>query len=201
MSTIQHRQYFDRLASTWDSLLSEETMLRIGGIVAELNIEPASEVLDVGSGTGVLLPLLTKAVGSEGRIIETDISAGMLGQARAKGPGSNTHYIQADIVSIPFTDKVFDLVICLNTLPHCHDKLQAITEMARVTKTGGRIAICHTMSREAVNHLHQSIGGLVSDDLLPDSAELYRLLEQAGLETVKFEDTPERYLVVARRMS
>jgi ubiquinone/menaquinone biosynthesis C-methylase UbiE len=201
LSIAQHKELFDRLAPSWDGSLSQETLSRVRHIVAELAIKPASEVLDAGSGTGVLLPFLTKAVGSDGRIIEMDISARMLAAARSKGFGYVTHYIQADIACMPLVDKVFDLVICLNAFPHCRHKLKALIEMARVLKKDGRLAICHTMSREAVNNLHHNIGGVMGNDLLPDNSELSQLLTQAGLEIIRFEDKPEFYLVVTRRMS
>ncbi len=200
LSTVQHKEYFDRLASSWDSCLGQETLTRLSNIIAEVDIKPESYVLDVGSGTGVLVPFLTRAVGNRGKVIELDISAEMLGKAKGKGFHSNTHYIQADMTAIPMPDKVLDLCICCNAFPHCGNKLEALTEMARVIKVNGRLIICHTMSREAVNYLHQTIGGVVGNDLLPDKAELHWLLTQAGFGRVKLEDSPERYLVVAHKM-
>jgi demethylmenaquinone methyltransferase/2-methoxy-6-polyprenyl-1,4-benzoquinol methylase len=72
-----------------------------------------------------------------------------------------------------------------------------LKEIARVLKTNGRLVICHTMSREMVNQLHQSIGGAVATDLIPDESQLRRLIKQAGLKTTHYEDSPERYLIVA----
>lgn len=201
LNIARHKEYFDRLALTWDSLFTPQILTRLGNIVAELGIKPGSCVLDVGSGTGVLVPFLTEAIGNEGIIIELDISARMLAEAKAKGFGNNIHYIQADIAFIPIPRGIFDLVICYNVFPHFGNKLKALREIARVTKVNGSLAICHSMSREAVNNLHQNIGGVVVNDLLPDTVELHQLLTEAGLERVKLENSSERYLVVAYKKS
>jgi hypothetical protein len=55
------------------------------------------------------------------------------------------------------------------------------------------------MSREMVNQLHQSIGGVVANDLLPPEFQLRELIKQAGLKITHFEDSPERYLVIAEK--
>jgi demethylmenaquinone methyltransferase/2-methoxy-6-polyprenyl-1,4-benzoquinol methylase len=90
-----------------------------------------------------------------------------------------------------------DMAICNSVFPHFSDKARALKEIARVLKTNGRLVICHTMSREMVNQLHQSIGGIVASDLLPDEFQLREMVKQAGLKIVHFEDSPERYLIVA----
>jgi hypothetical protein len=55
------------------------------------------------------------------------------------------------------------------------------------------------MSRDMINQLHQSIGGAVANDLLPDEFELRRLVERARLHMTHFEDGPDRYLVIAEK--
>jgi ubiquinone/menaquinone biosynthesis C-methylase UbiE len=156
-------------------------------------------VLDVGSGTGVLLPLLARAIGAKGAIVEMDASAAMLEKARARGVQGNTRFLQADAHAIPQPDASFDVVICNNAFPHFHDKPAALREMARVLRPGGQLVVCHTMSREAVNNLHRAIGGMVAADMLPEDVELRAWLEEAGFREVAIKDAPERYLVMAWR--
>jgi hypothetical protein len=50
-----------------------------------------------------------------------------------------------------------------------------------------------------INQLHQSIGGVVANDLLPDEFQLRGLIKQAGLKINHFEDSPQRYLVIAEK--
>jgi ubiquinone/menaquinone biosynthesis C-methylase UbiE len=191
------QEYFDELAPTWDEELTPEKVKRLGNIVKELSIAPEYYVLDIGSGTGVLLPFLTTELDDEGKIVALDFSAEMLCQAKTKNSSPIVHFALADVLAIPLADDSMDMAICNSVFPHFSDKARALKEIARVLKTNGRLVICHTMSREMVNQLHQSIGGIVASDLLPDEFQLREMVKQAGLKIVHFEDSPERYLIVA----
>ena len=196
---MQLQGYFDRLAPTWDKELTPERLRCLGSIVKELGIKPGYHVLDIGSGTGVLLPFLTIELGSKGRIIALDFSADMLVQAQAKSFPPIVGFVQADVLAIPLADNSVDLAICNSVFPHFRDKGRALKELARVLKSNGRLVICHTMSGAMINQLHQSVGGVIANDLLPDESQLRGLLKQAGLETTHFEDRSERYLVIAEK--
>jgi ubiquinone/menaquinone biosynthesis C-methylase UbiE len=138
-------------------------------------------------------------VGDEGRLVALDFSAEMLVQAQTKNFPPMVGLAQADVVAIPLPDNSVDLAICNSAFPHFSDKVKALKEIARVLKNNGRLVICHTMSRDMLNRLHQSIGGAVANDLLPDESQLRALIKQAGLKITHFEDGPERYLVIADR--
>jgi len=194
---MQLQEYFDQLAPTWDNELSQERLNCLGNIVKELGIEPGYHVLDIGSGTGVLLPFLIAELGNEGKIVALDFSEEMLCQAKAKNFPPIVRFAQADVLAIPLADNSVDLAICNSAFPHFDDKARALKEIARVLRNNGRLVICHTMSRTMINQLHQSIGGAVANDLLPDEFQLRRLIKQAGLKVTHYEDSPERYLVIA----
>lgn len=196
---MQLQEYFDQLAPTWDKELTPERLKCLGNIVKELGIKPGCYVLDIGSGTGVLLPFLITELGYKGRIVALDFSAEMLGQARAKNFSPIVGFAQADVLAIPLADNSLDMAICNSVFPHFGDKVRALREIARVLKHNGRLVICHTMSRDMLNRLHQSVGGVVANDLLPDESQLRALMKQTGLKITRFEDNPERYLVIAEK--
>ena len=196
---MQLQEYFDQLAPTWDKELTRERLNCLGNIVRELGIKPGYYVLDIGSGTGALLPFLIAELGDEGKIVALDFSAEMLGQAQAKNFPPIVGFAQADVLAIPLADNSVDLAMCNSAFPHFDDKVKALKEIARVLRNNGRLVICHTMSREILNRLHQSIGGIVAGDLLPDESQLRGLIKQAGLTVTHFEDGPERYLVIAEK--
>jgi ubiquinone/menaquinone biosynthesis C-methylase UbiE len=196
---MQLQEYFDQLAPTWDKELTQERLKCLGKIVKELDIKPGYHVLDIGSGTGILLPFLIAELGDEGKIMALDFSAEMLGHAQAKNFPPIVVFAQADVLAIPLADSSVDLAICNGVFPHFNDKVKALKEITRVLRNNGRLVICHTMSREMLNRLHQSIGGIVASDLLPDEFQLRGLIKQAGLKITHFEDSPERYLVIAEK--
>jgi len=196
---MQLQEYFDQLAPTWDKELTRERLKCLGTIVKELGIKPGYYVLDIGSGTGALLPFLIAELGDEGKIVALDFSAEMLGQAKAKNFQPLVVFAQADVLAIPLADNSVDLAICNSAFPHFNDKVEALKEIARVLRNNGRLVICHTMSREMLNRLHQSIGGVIANDLLPHESQLRGLIKQVGLKITHFEDGPERYLVIAEK--
>jgi len=198
---MQLQEYFDQLAPTWDEELTRERVRCLSNIVKELGIKPGYYVLDIGSGTGVLLPFLIAELGDEGKIVALDFSAEMLGQAQAKNFQPIVGFAQADVLAIPLAGNSVDLAICNSVFPHFDDKARALKEIARVLRNNGRLVICHTMSRAMINQLHQSIGGVVANALLPDESQLKGLIKQAGLRVTHFEDGPERYLVIAEKSS
>ena len=199
--TTRIKEYFDQLAPDWDKKVevSREKLQCLGNVIEELDIRPGSCVLDIGSGTGILLPFLFTELGDTGRIIALDISSEMLYQAKAKIFQPSVCFTQADVNAIPLADNSVDFVICNSAFPHFSDKLKALQEISRVLKNNGKLAICHTMSREMINQLHKSIGGVVANDLLPDEPRLRELLKQSTFEITHFVDSSKQYLVIAEK--
>ena len=89
-------------------------------------------VLDAGCGTGLILrevePLASFALG-------VDISAGMISRARDRG----MRVTRATLSSLPFSDASFDLVFSFKVLAHVTAIRDALAELARVTRPGGRL--------------------------------------------------------------
>ena len=96
-----HREFFNRLAQNWDSLIGEDTRARLKEILARLGLKPGSRVLDVGSGTGILSSLLQQVLGKEGEIVALDFAEEMLRRARNKGLQGSICQIQADVHALP----------------------------------------------------------------------------------------------------
>ncbi len=194
----QHRrQFFDQAAVDWDALEVEETHVRLREIVAGLGIAPGAVVLDMGCGTGVLLPILHENTNGNGHVVALDLSREMLKRALSKEQPAV--YVQGDAESLPLPEGVFDWVLCNAVFPHFPDKSRALAEIRRVLRAGGHLVICHTASRQAINEFHRSVGGVVAHDTIPDEGEMLRLLQEAGLVEVQMRDEPDRYLVLACR--
>jgi len=192
------RTYFNQRAAIWDETAAEKDAAKLEQMAGRLNIEPGSVVLDIGTGTGVFIPFLLERVGRSGRIVGLDIADRMLERARAKGFNGNVDYLCADVTSIPLDDETFDAVVCYSSFPHFQDKTRALIEMKRVTKTGGRLFICHTSSRARINQIHRNIPA-VQNDILPDGEEMQIMVSMAGFTDIQIADDSESYLASARK--
>lgn len=196
---MNHREYFNQLAGKWDRMTSQETKSRLPEMIKDLGIKAGDIILDVGGGTGILLPLLYEAAGNKSQIILLDIAEEMLKRARNNSQLNNIYYIQADVVAIPLAGETFDFVICYSCFPHFPDKTRALAEMARVLRSSGRLVIFHTASRCEINELHKSIGDVIGNDTIPNEATMSKMLLKSGLNPIEVRDEANRYLAIAAK--
>lgn len=190
------RDYFDKKAAIWDETATEKDSAKLANIVARMYLQPGSYLLDVGTGTGVLLPFLAGAIGPSGRIVGLDFAVAMLQRARNKNPAHSVSLVLADITSIPVVSGFFDAIVCYSSFPHFRDKAGVLSEMRRALKAGGRLFICHTSSREHINAIHTKVPSLCHD-LLPGKNEMEFLLVNAGFKVIQIQDEKESYFAAA----
>jgi len=191
------RAHFNQRAAIWDETVAEKDTAKLERMAKRLRIKPGSIVLDVGTGTGVFLPFLLREIGEGGRIIALDFAEKMLRRARAKGFNGDIDYLCADVTNIPLGNEIFDIIVCYSSFPHFQDKPEALAEMKRVIKRGGRLLICHTSSRARINEIHRQIP-IVENDIIPDGDEMQNILLRAGFTDIKINDS-ESYLASARK--
>lgn len=194
------REFFDRHAASWDNKVPPDIAQRLKRVVAAADLCAGSQVLDVGSGTGVLIPHLLGAIGPTGTLLALDISGEMLAIAKSKPFACRVHFVHADVHQIPLRTEQFDAVFCNAALPHFEDKPKALQEMVRVLRHRGVLIISHPVGREAVNRAHQAAGGAVHHNRVPPPERLHAWLEHAGLVEVKVLDEPEFYLASGRKV-
>jgi ubiquinone/menaquinone biosynthesis C-methylase UbiE len=190
------RDFFDRAAATWDNEVTVADAF-IRRMLAAAALRPGDSVLDVGCGTGVLLPYLAELVEPGGRIYALDISPAMLEKARSRFPRAICLCAPAE--AIPLPEGICRAVVCYSAFPHFPDQARAMAEMARVLSPGGRLVIGHADSREAINRFHREVGGVVADHVLPDDDAMRVLLRRSGLREISLSDGPAGYLLVAVR--
>ena len=141
------RGVFDAVASRYD--LMNDVMS--GGLhrmwkaytLTLANVRPNDQVLDIAGGTGDLSLGLAARVGPGGLVCHTDINETMLreGRTRLLDRGVALPTLVCDAERLPFLDDRFDLVTVAFGLRNMTHKDQALREMARVLKPGGRLLV------------------------------------------------------------
>ena len=111
--------------------------------VAQAGLRPGMKVLDVAGGTADLTRLFLKEVGETGTVLLTDINFSMLreGRDRMLNEGKTPPTVQCDGERLPFPDNYFDCVSVAFGLRNMTHKDQALAEMNRVLKVGGRALV------------------------------------------------------------
>ncbi len=142
-------EVFDSVAGRYD-LMNDLMSFGIHRLWKRLTIEmsalrPGDWALDVAAGTGDLTALMSKKVGSSGRVVMSDINSAMLQRGRDRlldrGFASNIDWLISDAEALPFADNSFAVVTIGFGLRNVTHKDRALAEMARILKPGGRLLI------------------------------------------------------------
>lgn len=110
-------------------------------------VEPSSKVLDVCTGTGELALAYADQIGAEGVVLGSDFCFEMLvigdQKVARRGVGGNTDtaFLAADTLTLPFLDASFDVVSVGFGIRNVSDVESGIREMVRVAAPGGRVVI------------------------------------------------------------
>lgn len=110
-----------------------------GHVLNAADVQPGDRVLDVACGTGILAREAALRVGESGTVAGVDPGRGMLAVAKELGPGIEWKEDTAE--SLPYPDASFDAVVSQFGLMFFSDRGQALSEMLRVLKPGGRLAV------------------------------------------------------------
>jgi len=105
----------------------------------QFQISPHALILELGCGAGNLWVENLDRVSSGWKIVLSDLSTGMVRQARHNLAASqNLHFANVDAQAIPFNQETFDVVVANHMLYHVPDKSKALSEIRRVLKPEGR---------------------------------------------------------------
>ncbi|NDU91430.1 MAG: bifunctional demethylmenaquinone methyltransferase/2-methoxy-6-polyprenyl-1,4-benzoquinol methylase UbiE [Ferrovum sp.] len=204
-------EVFDSVASRYDIMndLMSVGMHRLWKhfTLNVAQVRPGEHVLDLASGSGDLARGFARAVGEGGRVVMTDINHAMLsrGRDRLLDAGHALPTVQCDAEHLPFPDNAFDCVSVAFGLRNMTHKEQALSEMHRVLKPGGRALVLEFSKIWApLRPLYDTysfriipkVGQWVAKDeasyqylaesirMHPDQETLKTMMEAAGLESV-----------------
>ena len=159
-------------------------------LLDRLRPELASSALDVGCGYGADAVALATRLRPGGRAVGVDLSEAMITEARRRAAGirPDVSFLVADALALPFDDSTFDICRIETVLQHLQDPGWAVSEMARVTRPGGRVGaleldqetmfIDHPDS-ELFDTLRGSIIGAMTQSAI--GRQVPRLFVEAGL--------------------
>jgi len=209
---------FHSVASKYD-LMNDLMSLGLHRLWKRFTIEqaalrPGNVVLDVASGTGDLAKAFAKIVGSQGKVVMTDINEAMLQVGRNRlidsGILGNVEWVQADAENLPFDPHYFDCITIAFGLRNVTHKVAAMQSMYRILKPGGKLLILE-FSRPHLTiinklydmysfHVIPKIGALITNDpdsyqylvesirMHPDQETLKTMMIESGFEDVEYSN-------------
>lgn len=196
---MEQRDFFDSIANEWDNII-EVNEEKINTLLSKVDIKDNDNILDVGTGTGVLIPFL-KNLNSNGIIKGVDVSSGMLDIANQKFKDlENVSFEVLDVENSSIEGK-YDKIILYSMFPHLKNKTNTIKVLVKNNlNKDGKLIIAHSNSREFLNNMHKEKDKRVSEDRLIPIKDQKILFEQVNLNVLDaYEDDEIYYLVVNKK--
>lgn len=192
---MDERKFFDNLAPTWDANEVLSTPDRVSEILRYANIKPGERVLDLGTGTGVLIPQLAELVGPGGAITAVDYSQGMLDLAIRKNsrvvPTPTFSNIDFETETI---DGIFDHILLYCVYPHLHTPIDTLKWLRAVNLAeNGIITIAFPTDENFINSIHRQKHS--DSDYLPSARQLAETFRQHGLDAVVVKADKDSYII------
>jgi len=138
------RYGWDLAAAAYEVLWQPQLSVAQARVLAFAAAQPGEQVLDVACGTGLVALPAAEAVGPQGHVTGIDISGEMLHAAQRSADErglSNVSFARMDAEQLDLPDASFDVVTCALGLMYVPDPAEAVREMRRVLKPGGRMVI------------------------------------------------------------
>lgn len=196
--------FFDTVGPEWDTLRKvwNDALLRARAVTRL--VPPGLRVLDLGTGTGVLARELAEA-GLQ--VVAVDHSTAMLAAARSKLQEMGTAGVelrQGDASDLPLADAEVDAAFAHMVLQYLASPIEAVREMARVVRPGGRVVVVDFVRHDR-EWMRQELGVLWMG-FAPE--EIRAHMEATGLAEVRTSiqpplarraDLPDTFIADARR--
>ena len=189
-------RFDDRASSRIEAQYATPDLVQQRSVVrAALGLQPGEDVLDIGSGPGLLACEMAADIGPGGSVHGVDPSDSMLaiGRSRERVAGSAPVTLTSgDACKLPFGDGSFDVAAATQVYEYVPDISLALAEAHRVLRPGGRLLILdtdwdslvwHSSDPERMRRILTAWDEHLVDPYLP--RRLTRLLEDAGFAVAK----------------
>ena len=187
---MNNREFFNDLAYKWDSMCHHDDD-KIRKIIDLSNVKEDAKILDIGTGTGILISYLLEKSPKE--IVAVDISENMIEVAKSKYKDQNVKFVVTDIMD--FDGENFDYIFIYSAYPHFGDKEKLFNHLSKLLNKSGKVIIAHSQSRDEINHVH-SKAKEVKEDVLLSAEENIKIINKY-LKADKSIDDAEMYYISA----
>lgn len=195
----KQKDFFNQKANVWDQI-TIHNLEKVQYITELLGIHVDDNILDAGTGTGIMIPFYEKYLVT-GRVVAVDYSEKMIETAREKYPEKDHPLVSfkvSDVYDLNYTEE-FDLVMCYSCFPHFINQPLAIKLLSSALRSGGQLVVAHSDSANKINSVHINGGVEIKNDFLPSMAELKQMMERNGLNVTFERDDQDYFICIAKK--
>lgn len=190
------RYGWDLAAQDYEALWQTQLAPAQAMLLSEMALAPYEQVLDVACGTGLVALAAADRVGPNGQVLGVDLSGRMVEAARQRAQVracKQANFLRMDGERLSLPDARFDAALCAFGLMYLPEPEQAVHELARVVRPGGRVglSVWGERSRCGWSALFPIVAAEVTSDVCPlffrlgQASTLARVCLEAGLTSVK----------------
>jgi ubiquinone/menaquinone biosynthesis C-methylase UbiE len=153
-------------------------------LVQSIGVKPGMTVADVGTGVGYMLPHLSAAVGSQGKVLGEDIFDDFLAKARATAEQAglkNVEFVKGTERSANLPAGKVDVILALDSYHHFNYPKEMLASFKSALKPDGRLAIVEYYKREGA----MGNGTSAVTHIRLDDADVVKEVEAAGFALVE----------------
>ncbi|EJO5348365.1 class I SAM-dependent methyltransferase [Clostridium botulinum] len=194
---MNDKDFFNNLADKWDDMCCHSKE-KIEYILSKADLKQGDRVLDIGSGTGVLIPYLENIICNNGHITAVDIAENMLKVSKQKNTYPNLELIVKDFLEYK-SEKAFNCITAYSCYPHFKDKDKLAAKAYELLNEGGKLVIAHSESKDKINSRHKDIDNKIKSHILPEVKYTAELMENHKFKTIYTEDNEEYYIYIGER--
>ena len=202
MSSRHHRRktFFEDRAVKWDIICIHDEA-KLEEIFKVLSLKKGDRILDVGTGTGILIPHILKRIGLEGKIVALDYAENMIKKSKEKFP--QTEYPNVSFVAENFynftSNCPFDSIICYSCFPHLEDKKLFFQKSYNLLNWNAVLLIAHSSSRAEINEMHARKHEAIHEDHLPSLEDIKIIGEQYGFDVLAQKNDEKIFYILMKK--
>lgn len=170
-------RYFSKIYDGINPIFYSDDMRRLVVDLAELG--EGCRVVEIGCGTGFTTAEIVSRTGQES-ITAVDLTPEQMKKAVSRFPHAN--FVRGDAENLPFKSSSFDAAISAGSIEYWPNPQKGIEEMARVTRSGGRVVIL--APRKPDNFIVRKFAESIM--LFPSTQQCVAWFDKAGLEDIRY---------------